>query len=371
MADARRSSANDVVGVDHPGQSVRHRRQTQPRPACHRLRRVLSARPGSWHRCRGMVPAGRRRHRHVAAADDGRHRTDRRLDPPVPARVQRPGRVPGRGRGDGGGDQPRRGRRGVVAGAGQLPPGRRRDGALRRSRRQRARKAAGRPRWQGADDPQLRRHRADPPGRPDDQVPGGAGDRRRTRCVVRRQRRILTVARPRRRRRPAASRRDLRGQRGRLDARRPGGAVRGSTECPVRKLRPGRSPRRAARHGRSPRRAAAPGPRPRQRPVEDVLDPRRRAARARRHRRRNDDPAHPRRVGGRRQRCSRRRRKVHCGRCRPRRRPPTPRRHGRGGTAVGRVGSVPSSSGRRLRDIDPRNRAWRRRGAALDPGGEQ
>ena len=92
------------------------------------------------------------------------------------------------------------------------------------------------------------------------------------------------------------------------------GSMRGELEAarsrrgerPVRRLRPGRPPRRAARHRRSPRRAAAPRPRQGQCPVEDLLDPCRRAARARRHRCGDGDPAPPRRVGGRSQRRARR-----------------------------------------------------------------
>ena len=39
--------AHDIVGVDHQGQPVRHRRQAQPRPPRTRVRRVLGARRGS------------------------------------------------------------------------------------------------------------------------------------------------------------------------------------------------------------------------------------------------------------------------------------------------------------------------------------
>ena len=147
------------VGVDHAGQSVPGRRQAQPGPPGDRLCRVLGAGPRRGPRRRRMAAPCRRRHRHVATADDGCHRPARRLGPPLPARVQHPRRVPGRRRGDRGGHQPGPRRRSVVAGADQLSDRRRRHGAVRRPRRQRRRQTPRRSAVQGADDPELRRHR--------------------------------------------------------------------------------------------------------------------------------------------------------------------------------------------------------------------
>ena len=89
-----------------------------------------------------------------------------------------------------------------VARAAQLPPRRRRDGALRRPPRQRRGQGPRRPVGDGAHDPQLRRHRPHPARRPDDAVPRRARHRRRAGRAVRRQRRVLAVARPARSRPP-------------------------------------------------------------------------------------------------------------------------------------------------------------------------
>ncbi len=98
VAHHRGSPEVHGVGVDHEGQSVPGRRQGQPGPPGDRLCRVLGAGPRRGPRRRRMAAPCRRRHRHVATADDGCHRPARRLGPPLPARVQHPRRVPGRRR---------------------------------------------------------------------------------------------------------------------------------------------------------------------------------------------------------------------------------------------------------------------------------
>ena len=97
----------------------------------------------------------------------------------------------------------------------------------------------------------------------------------------------------------------------------------------------------------------------RQRAVEDLLDPRRRAARARGHRSRDGDPAPARRVGG----------------WRERRRPTTPqrftaavaelvadrqraRRDGRGGASLGGVSGLTGGGRHRVRGLDRRIARW-------------
>ncbi len=96
------AAGDDRVGFDHADQPVRRRRQTQPRPAGGRVRRVQ--RTGG----AGLVArsTGRRCHRHVAATHARPHRVVHSPDPPRPADLQHPRRVSRRRRADRGDHQP-------------------------------------------------------------------------------------------------------------------------------------------------------------------------------------------------------------------------------------------------------------------------
>ncbi len=107
-----------------------------------RLRRLLRARRLGRARRRRLVPPGRRRDRHVAAADAGAHRSARRLVAPGPAGVQHPGRLPRRRGRDRRDHRPPGDRRRQVARAGELPARRRGDGAVRRPPRPTSRRSS-------------------------------------------------------------------------------------------------------------------------------------------------------------------------------------------------------------------------------------
>ncbi len=112
-----------------------------------------------------------------------------------------------------------------------------------------------------------------------DAVPARAGDRRRAGRHVRRQRRLLAVARDARRRRPGhpgGHVRDQRSGRGPPAAR---SRRSRSRQRPIRRPPTRRPAQRGAGDRRRPRRAAASRARSGERPVQDLLDPRRRSSR--------------------------------------------------------------------------------------------
>ena len=220
---------------------------------------------------RRLVPPGRRGDRDVAAAHTRHHRAPRRVVAPRPADLQHPGRVPRR-RCDHRCDQrPPHPRRGIAAGAMELPPA---DAVTVLSDDLAANVRAKLPAERAATVHVIPNFVDTERIQPADRMTPyrrRARHRRRAGGALCRQPRLLATVGADGARRPRAPGGHVRDQRRGRAARRTPRVRRRSAQRPLRRLPARGAPRRTARHRGRPRRrrcaAASPAPACRRRPT--------------------------------------------------------------------------------------------------------